>query len=161
MPEIDHHIFLHLNAEHFHKSNIIHNKKYGGEKISEGIPTYIGLDLFKGFLLILVITYHARNINIHEDELSYWILTWTMPLFTAISGYLINEEFIAPEKGAETLLYLATTSNEDLVSGEYYTKSHVAKITKESYDMDMAEELLALIKKYLKKYITETSLIFP
>lgn len=68
---------------------------------------------------------------------------------------------MSPEQGAQTLIYLADTSNEDLISGEYYTKNHVAKITDESYDLDMAEKLLGLVKKYLKKYITETSLIFP
>jgi NAD(P)-dependent dehydrogenase (short-subunit alcohol dehydrogenase family) len=77
------------------------------------------------------------------------------------SKFIFNQMGTTPEKGAETLLYLATTSNEDLISGEYYTKSHVAKITNESYDLEMAEKLLAFIKKYLKKYITETSLIFP
>ena len=79
----------------------------------------------------------------------------------AISKLMFNWMGSPPDQGAETLLYLATTSNEDLVSGEYYTKSHVAKITNESYDMDMTEKLFELIKKYLKKYITEKSLIFP
>ena len=78
-----------------------------------------------------------------------------------VSKFIFNRMGTTPEKGAETLIYLAESSNEDLVSGEYYTKSHVAKITDESYDMDMAEKLLLLIKRYLKKYITETSLIFP
>ncbi len=79
----------------------------------------------------------------------------------ALSKLIFNWMGTTPEKGAETLLYLANTSGEELISGEYYTKNHVAKITKESYDMDMAEKLRELIKKYLKKYITETSLIFP
>ncbi len=79
----------------------------------------------------------------------------------ALSKLIFNWMGTTPEKGAETLLYLANTSNEDLVSGEYYTKSHVDKITNKSYDFDMAEKLLVLIKKYLKKHITEKSLIFP
>ena len=79
----------------------------------------------------------------------------------ALSKLIFNWMGTTPEKGAETLLYLAQASNEDLVSGEYYAKSHVAKITNESYDIDMAEKLLVLIKKYLKKHITEKSLIFP
>lgn len=78
-----------------------------------------------------------------------------------LSKMIFNRMGVAPEKGAETLIYLAETPNEDLVSGEYYTKQHVARITEESYDMDMAEKLLELIRSYLKKYITETSLIFP
>lgn len=68
---------------------------------------------------------------------------------------------MSPEKGAETLLYLVNNSNEDLISGEYYTKSNVAKSAPGAYDLDEAEKLLELIKGYLKKYITEASLIFP
>jgi NAD(P)-dependent dehydrogenase (short-subunit alcohol dehydrogenase family) len=79
----------------------------------------------------------------------------------AVSKFIFNRMGTTPEKGAETLLYLATTPSEDLISGEYYTKKHVAQITKESYDLDMAEKLLELVKDYLKKYITEASLIFP
>ena len=67
---------------------------------------------------------------------------------------------ISAEKGAQTLLYLANTSNDELVSGEYYTKSHVTESARGAYDMNAAEDLLDLAKDYLKKYITETSLIF-
>lgn len=79
----------------------------------------------------------------------------------ALSKMIFNWMGTTPEKGAETLLYLVNTPNDELVSGEYYTKNHVARITKESYDLEMAEKLLDLIKDYLKKYITETSPIFP
>jgi NAD(P)-dependent dehydrogenase (short-subunit alcohol dehydrogenase family) len=68
---------------------------------------------------------------------------------------------MSPEKGAQTILYLVNSSNDELISGEYYTKSHVAKSAKGAYDMDEAEALLDVIKGYLKKYITEASLIFP
>jgi NAD(P)-dependent dehydrogenase (short-subunit alcohol dehydrogenase family) len=81
------------------------------------------------------------------------------------SGRLLNLMFrlmgSSPEKGASTLLYLANTSNEDLISGEYYARSRVMKSSPSSYDLDKAEKLLGLIKKYLKKHITERSLIFP
>ena len=67
---------------------------------------------------------------------------------------------MSPEKGAKTLLYLANTPNDELISGEYYTKSHVARSAKGAYDMDEAEALLKIVKEYLNKYITESSLIF-
>lgn len=67
----------------------------------------------------------------------------------------------SPEKGAETLLYLANTSNEDLISGEYYARSRVMKSSLSSYDLDKAEKLMETVKAYLEKYITEKSLIFP
>ena len=79
----------------------------------------------------------------------------------AVSKLIFNWMGTSPEKGAETLIHLAETPSEELVSGEYYTQKHVAKTTKESYDLAMAEKLLTLIKSYLKKYITESSLIFP
>ncbi len=66
-----------------------------------------------------------------------------------------------PEQGAETLEYLIETDSEELISGEYYTNCQVAKITKESYDMDMAKKLLDMVKGYLRDYITEKSLVFP
>ncbi|RKY54750.1 MAG: hypothetical protein DRP93_04760 [Candidatus Neomarinimicrobiota bacterium] len=67
----------------------------------------------------------------------------------------------SPEKGALTLLYLANTSNEDLISGEYYARSRVMKSSPFSYDLNEAEKLMEKVESYLKKYITEKSLIFP
>jgi len=80
------------------------------------------------------------------------------------SGPLLKLMFgvfaMSAEKGADTLLYLTNTPNDELISGEYYSKSRVTKSAKGAYDMQQAEKLLELIKDYLKKYIQEDSLIF-
>jgi NAD(P)-dependent dehydrogenase (short-subunit alcohol dehydrogenase family) len=65
-----------------------------------------------------------------------------------------------PEKGAETLLYLAEEKKSNLVSGEYYCLKKVKKITKQSYDMEVAKKLLDKIKNYITPYITVPSPIF-
>ncbi len=97
-----------------------------------------------------VYTQHPGLVNTNLSRSAGWL-----------SKLIFNRMGTTPEKGAETLIYLAETPSDELVSGEYYTKKHVQKITNESYDLEMADKLLDLIKGYLKKYVTETSLIFP
>ena len=66
----------------------------------------------------------------------------------------------SPEKGAQTLLYLAETNRTKLKSGEYYAKNQITKTSKESYDMEVASQLLTITKDYLNDYITEPSLFY-
>lgn len=76
------------------------------------------------------------------------------------SKFIFNLMATTPEEGCKNLLYLVETFKDELVSGEYYDHFKVKQITKESYDMDMAENLFKAIKHYLNKYITKPSLIF-
>lgn len=57
-----------------------------------------------------------------------------------------------PEKGAKNLSYLIHTDAADLVNGEYYAKQKVKSITAESHDMEMAKQLLEVIKTYLDRF---------
>ena len=66
----------------------------------------------------------------------------------------------APEVGAQKLVYMVETPKGELTSGEYYADQVVKKITKESYDMEVAQKLLGTIRGYLSNYIAESSLIF-
>ena len=79
-------------------------------------------------------------------------------------GWLANFIFKvmgkSPEKGAETLLFLMNTSSEGLVSGEYYVNNKVKKITKESYDLVLAEKLMATTKSYLAPFLYEPSVVY-
>lgn len=79
-------------------------------------------------------------------------------------GYFANLFFrlfgLSIEKGAQTLIFLAKEPKNNLISGEYYTRNSVKQITKESYDMTVAEKLFDVSKMYLSKYITQPSLIF-
>lgn len=65
------------------------------------------------------------------------------------------------EKGAENLLFLSNHEEDKLVSGEYYMNNKVKKITRQSYDLNMALALLARSRDYLKDYIKEPSVVFP
>lgn len=66
----------------------------------------------------------------------------------------------SPAKGAETLIYLAEADKSFLISGEYYAKKAVRKITKQSYDLKVAENLLKKLNFYVKDYTGAPSLIF-
>jgi NAD(P)-dependent dehydrogenase (short-subunit alcohol dehydrogenase family) len=78
---------------------------------------------------------------------------WLSKLFFRTMG-------ISPAKGAQTLLYLADTNKNELISGEYYAKKKVKKITKQSNDLKVAQHLLDQVAVYLKPFIGSPSIIF-
>ena len=57
----------------------------------------------------------------------------------------------SPEKGAQTLLYLARKPKTELLSGEYYADRKVTKTTKESNDMQLAKKLMDVVDEYIKE----------
>jgi len=57
----------------------------------------------------------------------------------------------SPEKGAQTLLYLAQKPKTKLLSGEYYANRKVTKTTKESNDLNLAKKLMDVIEEYIKE----------
>lgn len=54
----------------------------------------------------------------------------------------------SPEKGARTSVYLASSSDVANVSGECYSKSRIARTSKESYDLELARKLWDLSERY-------------
>jgi NAD(P)-dependent dehydrogenase (short-subunit alcohol dehydrogenase family) len=55
---------------------------------------------------------------------------------------IINRFLLTPEQGADTLVWLATsTPGQDWVPGAYYAKCALAKANKQAYDADLAREL--------------------
>lgn len=78
---------------------------------------------------------------------------WFSNLFFRVMG-------LSPDRGAKTLIYLAEEDKQNLTSGEYYYKKEVKDITKQSYDMVVAQKLLDTLQMYLKDYISDPSLIF-
>jgi len=66
--------------------------------------------------------------------------------FSRIGFKLLGKK---PEKGAETSIYLASSKDVENISGEYFVKKEISKSSKESYDMDLAEKLWELSKKYV------------
>ena len=57
-----------------------------------------------------------------------------------------------PKIGADTLIYLASSSELKNISGEYFAKKKIKKSSKESYNIITAEKLWDLSDKYLKKF---------
>ena len=54
-----------------------------------------------------------------------------------------------PKKGAETSIYLASSSEVQNITGEYFAKKQIHKSSKESYDLDLAQRLWDLSEKYV------------
>ena len=52
-------------------------------------------------------------------------------------------------KGAETPIYLASSSEVETITGEYFEKKVVKTTNKETYDMDAAKKLWDVSKKYV------------
>jgi NAD(P)-dependent dehydrogenase (short-subunit alcohol dehydrogenase family) len=78
---------------------------------------------------------------------------WFSRLFFKLMG-------TTPQKGAETHLFVLGKENHELVSGEYYAKSKVTKITPQSYNMKTARALLLRCKEYLQPYIDSKKSFF-
>jgi NAD(P)-dependent dehydrogenase (short-subunit alcohol dehydrogenase family) len=76
------------------------------------------------------------------------------------SNFFFRTLGISPEKGAETLIYLADENKSQLVSGEYYYKKAVKKTTSQSNNMLVAKKLLNTLKTYLNPYLKSPSAVF-
>jgi NAD(P)-dependent dehydrogenase (short-subunit alcohol dehydrogenase family) len=55
-----------------------------------------------------------------------------------------------PKKGAETSIYLASSKEVENITGEYFVKKKIKKLSKESYDMEVAKKLWDISTKYVK-----------
>lgn len=60
-----------------------------------------------------------------------------------------------PEKGAESLIYLVQSSNDELHSGAFYKDCEVKKTTSYSYDLDVARKLEQRALSDLQKWLPE------
>ncbi|HPD65701.1 MAG TPA: SDR family oxidoreductase [Bacteroidia bacterium] len=60
---------------------------------------------------------------------------------------------ISPEKGAETTVFLAASSEVEHISGEYFSKKKIKKSSKISYDKATAKKLWDVSMKYVKDYL--------
>jgi NAD(P)-dependent dehydrogenase (short-subunit alcohol dehydrogenase family) len=56
----------------------------------------------------------------------------------------------SPQKGADTLLYLATSDEVSKTTGEYFMDRKTTKTTSESYNLDTAARLYELAADYVK-----------
>jgi NAD(P)-dependent dehydrogenase (short-subunit alcohol dehydrogenase family) len=53
----------------------------------------------------------------------------------------------SPEKGADTLVYLASSPDANNISGEYFENRKAKRTTAQSYDMQAAEKLLKIVEE--------------
>lgn len=77
--------------------------------------------------------------------------------FSKMIFYLMGK---SPEKGSQTLSFLIETKNELLTSGEYYVNEKVTTATKQSYEVEIGEKVIAVANNYLNQYIKTDSPIF-
>jgi len=59
------------------------------------------------------------------------------------------------EKGAETLIYLATSPSENLTSGEYYAYKKIWKTKPQSNNPILADKLRKLVMSYIEPFINQ------
>ena len=57
-----------------------------------------------------------------------------------------------PKNGAETSIYLASSSEVKNISGEYFAKKKIKKSSKQSYNMILAKKLWDLSEEYCKHF---------
>ena len=53
------------------------------------------------------------------------------------------------QKAAETSIFLASSSNLENITGEYFVDNNIKKSSKQSYDMNVAKRLWELSIKYV------------
>ena len=76
-----------------------------------------------------------------------------LPAFSRAMYKMVRLFFASPERGAETSIYLSTSSEVEKVSGKYFIKKTPVESSPESYDEEIArrlwkvsEELTSLVK---------------
>jgi NAD(P)-dependent dehydrogenase (short-subunit alcohol dehydrogenase family) len=111
------------------------NKAYGDAKLANIL-----------FTKELARRYHKRGIKtaaFHPGNVATSFSTDSTSALRFIYKTFLRHLFlISPEKGADTLVWLATSkSGKDWVSGEYYYKRKVTKANKQAYDADLAKRL--------------------
>jgi NAD(P)-dependent dehydrogenase (short-subunit alcohol dehydrogenase family) len=85
-----------------------------------------------------------------------------MPGFVATglsrNSHAVSRAFVkilasSPEKGAETPIYLASSPEVEIISGECFKKKRIAKTSRESNDPVLASKLWDLSVKYAQKWM--------
>lgn len=96
--------------------------------------------------------YHDKGINavaFHPGNVATSFSTGTTSSMRFIyQTFLKHLVLISPEKGADTLIWLATSKpGTDWVSGEYYDKRKIEKANPQAYDSDLAKKLWEISKE--------------
>lgn len=67
-----------------------------------------------------------------------------------VTAHILARNLIGPEKAAETILYLATSSDVEKVTGKYFFDKKPASSSKASYDLDSARRLWVVSEALIK-----------
>ncbi|MGV8977759.1 MAG: SDR family NAD(P)-dependent oxidoreductase [Cellulomonas sp.] len=110
------------------------NKAYGNAKLANIL-----------FTKELHMRYGARGItaaSFHPGVVATNFAAESTSPMRFVYNTVLRRALLSPEKGADTLVWLATaTPGTDWVSGEYYVKRKIAKANAQAYDADLAREL--------------------
>ncbi len=72
------------------------------------------------------------------------VATDLMRDYNQIIRFFFKLIFISPQKGAETIIYLAKSKDVNGVTGEYFDKCQIKKASEEAYNMEIAKKLWVL-----------------
>jgi len=132
---------LHSGTIHFDDLEFYHGfsgmKVYGHSKLAIILFTRLLAERLKG----TEVTVNCVNPGMSATNLSRdagWFSTKFFKLLAKEAS-----------KGAQTPIYLASSSEVETISGEYFEKKAVKTINKETYDMDAAKKLWDASKKYV------------
>jgi NAD(P)-dependent dehydrogenase (short-subunit alcohol dehydrogenase family) len=132
---------LHSGTIHFDDLEFHHGfsgmKVYGHSKLAIILFTRLLAEHLKGT---------GVTVNCVNPGMSATNLSRDAGWFSAKFFKLIAKE---ASKGAQTPIYLASSSEVETTSGEYFEKKVVKTTNKETYDMDVAKKLWDVSTKYV------------
>ena len=132
---------LHSGTIHFDDLEFHHGfsgmKVYGHSKLAIILFTRLLAERLKGT---------GVTVNCVNPGMSATNLNRDAGWFSAKFFTLIAKE---ASKGAQTPIYLASSSEVETTSGEYFEKKGVKTTNKETYDMDVAKKLWDVSTKYV------------
>jgi len=143
----------------FHHGTINFND-IEGRKFYSGFNAYRQSKLAE-LLLNRIINQKLIGTGVHIYSQHPWVVKTNLgKASTKIFNFGLNLIGISPEKGAETMIYLATAPKENLISGKYYASKKVWKTKPDSNNILLAENLFRVCGHFLGSYIKEPSIIF-
>lgn len=120
---------------------------------------YSGIKAYRQSKLALILLCRALNKKLSEEQIGIYCLhpgivrtnlgrhaNWLSRSIFKLIGR-------NPEKGARTLLFLAKSSKQKLNSGSYYVNGKRSKSSEQSYNLEIAEKLIAQARTYLKLFL--------
>jgi NAD(P)-dependent dehydrogenase (short-subunit alcohol dehydrogenase family) len=123
------------------KQNYNGMRAYGRSKLANVMFTTYLADHLKGT---------GVSVNSFSPGLTYTGLFRKSGAFTKGLMRLIAKN---PEKGAQTLIYLASSDDVTAISGKLFSKNNVVSMSKEASNLEIAKKLWQVSQKYVEKYI--------